>query len=191
MQDFSKTTQGKIDDEILNICKVANIQREIKESAEISDRILEAVRIIEKETKATKRKVSNTSINVSILSVNSEQPTEVETIEPNVENVQNSTNPNPDNGGVVGISDDSNNVTNNSIMSEQIASAPNVHLAASLPKLPKLQLLKFSGKLSEWNSFWDSYHSAIHSNPSISKVNKFNYLHNHCLKGVHHERLKD
>ena len=139
---------NEIDGEILNICEVPDIQREIEESAEISDRILEAVRIIEKETKATEAKVSNTSINISIPSVNSEQSTEVETIEPNVENVQTSTSPNPDNGRVDGISDDSNNVTNNSTMSEQIASTPNVHLAVSLPKLPRLQLSKFSGKIT-------------------------------------------
>ena len=104
---------NEIDNKILNICEVADIQREIEESAEISDRILEAVRIIEKETKATEGRVSNPSINVSIPSLSSEQSTEVKTIEPNVENVQNSTNPNPDNVEVVGISDDSSNVTNN------------------------------------------------------------------------------
>ena len=59
---------------------------------------------------------------------------------------------------------------------EQIASTSNGHLAGSLPKLPKLQLPKFSGRVTEWNYFWDSFDSAIHSNPNISNVSKFNYL---------------
>ena len=45
-----------------------------------------------------------------------------------------------------------------------------------MPKLPKLELPKFSGKVTEWSSFWDLYNTAIHSNDSMSKVNKFNYL---------------
>ena len=75
-------------------------------------------------------------------------------------------------------SNDTNEVVNNSFSanSEQIASTSNVHSTASLPKLPKLQLPKFNGRVTEWNSFWDSFNSAIHSNPSISNVNKFNYL---------------
>jgi hypothetical protein len=39
-----------------------------------------------------------------------------------------------------------------------------------------LEFPKYGGKVTEWNSFWDLYDSAIHSNPTISKVNKFNYL---------------
>ena len=29
-------------------------------------------------------------------------------------------------------------------------------------KLPKLEVKKFSGKLGEWQEFWDSFESAIH-----------------------------
>ena len=43
-------------------------------------------------------------------------------------------------------------------------------------KLPKLEVLKFSGKLEEWQEFWDSFESAIHSNDSLSNVDKFSYL---------------
>ena len=50
-------------------------------------------------------------------------------------------------------------------------------ITTSLPNLPKLELPRFRGQVTEWSSFWDSYNSAIHSNDNISKVNKFNYLH--------------
>ena len=43
-------------------------------------------------------------------------------------------------------------------------------------KLPKLDFKKFSGGLLSWLEFWDSVNSAIHSNPSLSPVEKMNYL---------------
>ena len=49
-------------------------------------------------------------------------------------------------------------------------------------KLPKLTLPKFRGEFTKWNTFWDSFQSAVHDNPEISKVDKFNYL-NSVLKG--------
>ena len=43
-------------------------------------------------------------------------------------------------------------------------------------RLPKISLPRFSGDPLKWTTFWDSYQSAIHLNPDISKVDKFNYL---------------
>ncbi|XP_053406422.1 uncharacterized protein LOC123546015 [Mercenaria mercenaria] len=43
-------------------------------------------------------------------------------------------------------------------------------------RLPKLDLPTFNGSILEWQSFWDSYESAIHANPSLTDVQKFNYL---------------
>ena len=43
-------------------------------------------------------------------------------------------------------------------------------------RLPKLEVKKFTGRFHEWQEFWDSYRSAIHSNDSLSKVDKFSYL---------------
>ena len=43
-------------------------------------------------------------------------------------------------------------------------------------KLPKLEVRKFNGKLHEWQEFWDSFESAIHTNESVSNVDKFSYL---------------
>ena len=44
------------------------------------------------------------------------------------------------------------------------------------PKLPKLTLPKFKGEVTRFRSFWDSFNSAIHNNPDISAIDKFNYL---------------
>ena len=43
-------------------------------------------------------------------------------------------------------------------------------------KLPKLTLRKFSGDPTTWTPFWDSFESAIHQNPDLSDIDKFNYL---------------
>ena len=43
-------------------------------------------------------------------------------------------------------------------------------------KLPRLDFKKFIGELLLWPKFRDSFHSAIHSNPPLSPVDKMNYL---------------
>ena len=43
-------------------------------------------------------------------------------------------------------------------------------------KLPQLELPKFKGDVTTWNTFWDTYKSSVHDNASISPVIKFNYL---------------
>ena len=45
--------------------------------------------------------------------------------------------------------------------------------AASQVKLPKLALQPFSGDITNWTTFWDSYESAIHKNPTLSDIDKF------------------
>ena len=42
--------------------------------------------------------------------------------------------------------------------------------------LPKLQLQKFWGNIIDWLPSWDSYKAAVHENPDISTIDKFNYL---------------
>lgn len=34
----------------------------------------------------------------------------------------------------------------------------------------------FSGRLQDWQEFWDSFHSSIYENESLSAVDKFSYL---------------
>ena len=43
-------------------------------------------------------------------------------------------------------------------------------------KLPKLEMKKFDGNILNWQSFWDSYETAVHSNHSLTDAQKFNYL---------------
>lgn len=50
-------------------------------------------------------------------------------------------------------------------------------------RLPKLYLPKFKGDVTKWNTFWDSFQSAVHRNEGISNIDKFNYL-NSVLEGA-------
>ncbi|UYV64985.1 hypothetical protein LAZ67_3002655 [Cordylochernes scorpioides] len=49
-------------------------------------------------------------------------------------------------------------------------------------KLPKLELLKFSGTLKEWLPWWGQF-ERIHKDDSLSEVDKFHYLHQAVTKG--------
>ena len=48
--------------------------------------------------------------------------------------------------------------------------------ATSRVKLPKLKLRLFGGELTQWTSFWESFEAAVHNNPDLTPVEKFNYL---------------
>ena len=43
-------------------------------------------------------------------------------------------------------------------------------------KLPKLSIERFGGDLTKWMTFWDAFYAAVHSNPHLSNIEKFNYL---------------
>ena len=45
-------------------------------------------------------------------------------------------------------------------------------------KLPKLSIKKFGGDLTKWTTFWDAFDAAIHSNPHLTNIERFNYLNN-------------
>ena len=43
-------------------------------------------------------------------------------------------------------------------------------------RLPKLTLPVFSGDPLNWQTFWDSFNAAVHTNPALGSIQKFNYL---------------
>jgi hypothetical protein len=43
-------------------------------------------------------------------------------------------------------------------------------------------LPKFKGDITNYRTFWDTFESAVHTNPELSKIDKFNYL-NSLLEG--------
>ena len=51
-----------------------------------------------------------------------------------------------------------------------------VQPSGQVSRLPKLELPKFSGEYTEWQTFWDKFRAVIDSNNSIPTVNKFTSL---------------
>ncbi|KAM7303336.1 uncharacterized protein ISCGN_013297, partial [Ixodes scapularis] len=43
-------------------------------------------------------------------------------------------------------------------------------------KLPKLELMKFNGSVSQWQEFWEQFNQVVHYNNELTEVDKFNYL---------------
>ena len=60
--------------------------------------------------------------------------------------------------------------------SSNTSSAMATSKPSSKARLPKLEVRKFSGKIHEWQEFWNSFRSAIHNNTQLSDVDKFSYL---------------
>ncbi|XP_055632651.1 uncharacterized protein LOC129773116 [Toxorhynchites rutilus septentrionalis] len=49
-------------------------------------------------------------------------------------------------------------------------------------KYAELKLPDYSGRLEDWQSFHDSFHTAVHSSNQLNEIQKFQYLKG-CLKG--------
>ena len=43
-------------------------------------------------------------------------------------------------------------------------------------RLPKLELPSFSGSVTEWQPFWESFETTVHTNPSLTNIQRFSYL---------------
>ena len=52
-------------------------------------------------------------------------------------------------------------------------------VSQNVSRLPKLTLPTFEGDPLEWQTFWDSFNSAVHSNNVLSDVQRLNYLRAH------------
>ena len=57
-----------------------------------------------------------------------------------------------------------------------VSTSSNSSTVQNVSRLPKLILPTFGGNPLYWQSFWDSYRAAVHDNPSLSDIQKFNYL---------------
>lgn len=66
--------------------------------------------------------------------------------------------------------------------SPKVSTMANARSANKHAKLPRLNLKYFAGEPSQWMTFWDSFRSAVHENPELHNIDKFNYLKS-LLKG--------
>ena len=42
--------------------------------------------------------------------------------------------------------------------------------------MPKITLHRFKGDVTQFRTFWDTFESQVHSNPRLTKIDKFSYL---------------
>ena len=57
-----------------------------------------------------------------------------------------------------------------------VSTGSNSSTFQNVSRLPKLILITFHGNPLYWQPFWDSYQAAVDDNPSLSDIQKFNYL---------------
>ena len=64
------------------------------------------------------------------------------------------------------------------VRDEDSSSSADASTAGQKPavKLPKLEIVKFRGDYTKWQSFIDNIKTAIHSSATLSNIGKFNYL---------------
>ena len=85
-------------------------------------------------------------------------------------------------------------VKSSTVVTPSVGIIPSISSSASAVatktsvKLPRLTLTPFSGKLTQWYTFWDSFQAAVHNSP-IAGVDKFNYLKSH-LSGAALESIQ-
>ena len=57
-----------------------------------------------------------------------------------------------------------------------VRTGSNPSTVQNVSRLSKLILITFDGNPLYWQSFWDSYRASVDDNPSLSDIQKFNYL---------------
>ena len=57
----------------------------------------------------------------------------------------------------------------------QVVPPPTPHQNHNI-KLPRIDIKKFSGDVTEWQTFFDSFEVAVHSNDKLYSIKKMNYL---------------
>lgn len=168
----------ELDSQVLDLCDVSDIEPEIDEAEDVISRTLDVQRHIKD---GIAKKLSSPKPN---LTVNSQSMAGTSnTNENTVENVQE-IGENPNNLQVSNSVLNSSATTSNVVMetTPMQLNSPST-LAQIRPKLPKLILSKFKGNVTEWTGFWDSFKVAVHENPQLSEIDKFNYLHS-LLEGA-------
>ena len=149
------TLLNTLNDQIIAVCKVEEIEREIEETETLTMHIMDTKAGISTRTTSPVTKVVPGEI--------IKPPAQVHT------NVELPEHPTASSG-----------FTNQGI--QPFTNPFSSHQPTLKAKLPKFFLPKFCVSITSWISFWGAYNSAVHNNAMLSKVDKFNYL-NSLLEG--------
>ncbi|XP_044172645.1 uncharacterized protein LOC114972132 [Acropora millepora] len=136
-----------LDEKIIAVCNVEDIEKEIEDAEDLKMRVMDAIEAISLGTTPTTPLTSNVSSNL-------EQGNNALFIPPSSPGLY-SASPQPPQGN-----------------SGTGTETPK----AARTKLPKLTLRRFKGDVTQFRTFWDTFESAVHSNPGLTKIDKFSYL---------------
>ncbi|XP_044167431.1 uncharacterized protein LOC122951484 [Acropora millepora] len=136
-----------LDEKIIAVCNVEDIEKEIEDAEDLKMRVMDAIEAMSLGTTPTTPLTSNVSSNL-------EQGNNALFIPPSSPGLY-SASPQPPQGN-----------------SGTGTETPK----AARTKLPKLTLRRFKGDVTQFRTFWDTFESAVHSNPGLTKIDKFSYL---------------
>ena len=149
-----ETLLAGLDEQILEVSDIADIEGDILQSNEILCSITEITHEIRQRTER---------------SAPAERSDPV-TVEANRDNssVQSSPTRSPSLSPTPSRNEEQNE--------SRASNTPSVTMGCVKPKLLKLHIAKFAGDVTKFRTFWDSFDSAVNQNPSLSAIDKFNYL---------------
>ena len=180
------TVVKPLDEQVLELCENAEIVKEVDEADEIESRVLDMRNLIAENRKKSQSKARNTSTNVVVDHETSGiAGVESEVHQPTLQNLESQTTSSTGTSSVIEQSSDaheSNLLVEQSNLPVHQNAASSGGSNYSRSKLPKLVLPKFKGDITSYRTFWDSFESAVHKNPELSNIDKFNYL-NSLLEG--------
>ena len=181
---------GELNESILSLCKVEEITGEIEASERINDKILYKRKKI--NTVLTSRNEFHRQITVvtnenpemqSTGSIETQQagsfPTHLTGSNGNLQ-VNDEENSNDEIQQQVTETGETSNANAEQQQHDTYSPSPTVNQQhssfATKPRLPKITLPRFNGEVTKWNTFWDSFNSAIHSNVDVANIDKLDYL---------------
>ena len=167
------TVVKTLDEQVLELCETAEISKEVDEADEIESRVLDMRNLIAENRTKFLLKAKSISTNGAVNHETS-ATTSVESEVPQ-QTLQNLESQATSSSGMSSVVEQSNLPFH-----QNATSLGGSNYSRS--KLPKLVLPKFKGDITSYCTFWDSFESAVHQNPQLSKIDKFNYL-NSLLEG--------
>ena len=151
----------ELDDKIVDACPVGEIEDEIVCDAELSDKIGEARKEITEF--CNKANVTNPVVASPPSLPEGDKPESLPGQQQETDSRLDTVTTTP--------------TTTETMTTDSVITVTPISQPKPMPKLPKLIIPKFNGDVKRFRSFWDSFDSAINKNPSMSAVDKFNYLH--------------
>ena len=155
-----------LDEKIVSVCKVEEIEKEIDEAETLKMSVMDALANISLTTTP-----SNTS---TTYTTNVESTAQFSEGNPSVPTGSLATPPSTQALQTTGSPLSSSALPSLNQTSQQSGTPPTTNTSTS--KLPKLTLPKFRGEVTQFKPFWDTFESAVHSNPNLSKIATFNNI---------------